>query len=97
MNKIPIDTLKYATVVVRDAKEMARNHSLFYGIESWDVVHVTPEELNTLRQRLIELFGEYRRLDPDARPPGARRILTTVDLVPWFPPPSPPSPDGDQP
>jgi predicted ArsR family transcriptional regulator len=64
---------------------------------NYDVVHVTPEELNTLRQRLIELFGEYRRLDPDARPPGTRRILTTVDLVPWFPPPSPPSPDGEQP
>ena len=64
---------------------------------NYDVVHVTPEELNTLRQRLIELFGEYRRLDPDARPPGARRILTTVDLVPWFPPPSPPPPDGEQP
>jgi len=53
---------------------------------SYDVVHATPEELTTLRRRLVELFGEYRRLSRDERPPGARRVQVTVDLVPWFQP-----------
>ncbi len=53
---------------------------------NYDVLHVTPEELNTLRRRLIELFGEYRRLSRDERPPGARRVAINVDLVPWFEP-----------
>jgi DNA-binding transcriptional ArsR family regulator len=53
---------------------------------NYDVLHVTPEELTTLRARLVELFGEYRRLSRDERPPGARRVQVTADLVPWFPP-----------
>jgi predicted ArsR family transcriptional regulator len=64
---------------------------------NYEVVHVTPEELNTLRRRLKELLSEYWRVSPDERPPGARRVLSTVDLVPWFPPPAPPPPDGAQP
>jgi DNA-binding transcriptional ArsR family regulator len=59
---------------------------------NYDVVHVTPEELVTLRARLVELFGEYRRLPRDERPPGAGRVLVTVDLVPWFQP----SPAGSE-
>jgi DNA-binding transcriptional ArsR family regulator len=61
---------------------------------NYDVLHVTPEELDVLRRRLIELFGEYRRLSRDERPPGARRIQVTVDLTPWF---EPPAPDGTVP
>jgi len=57
---------------------------------------VTPEELNRLRLRLIELFGEYRRLPRDERPPGARRVQVTVDLVPWFEPPAPTGPNTGQ-
>ncbi len=53
---------------------------------SYDVLHATPEELKTLQRRLIDLFGEYRRLSRDERPPGARRIQVTVNLVPWFEP-----------
>ena len=64
---------------------------------NYDLVHTTPEELETLKQRLIELFSEYRRLSPDERPPGTRRVLVTLGFIPWFPPPSPPSPDGEQP
>lgn len=65
---------------------------------NYDVLHVTPEELNTLRRRLIDLFGEYRRLPPDARPPGARRVHVTVELIPWFPPePDVPSFPSDTP
>jgi DNA-binding transcriptional ArsR family regulator len=51
-----------------------------------DVLHVTPDELITMRTRLIELLGEYRRLDRDARPPGAGRVRVQVDLIPWFEP-----------
>jgi hypothetical protein len=53
---------------------------------NYDVLHATPEEIITLRQRLIELFGEYRRLSRDERPAGARRVAVSVDLVPWFEP-----------
>lgn len=53
---------------------------------NYDVLHATPEELNTLKRRLTELLGEYRRLSRDSRPPGARRVQVTIDLVPWFPP-----------
>jgi predicted ArsR family transcriptional regulator len=53
---------------------------------NYDVLHATPEELNTLKQRLVELFGEYRRLSHDSRPPGARRVQVAVDFIPWFPP-----------
>lgn len=53
---------------------------------TYDVVHATPEELTVLTRRLTELFGEYRRLSRDERPPGARRVQVTVDLVPWFQP-----------
>lgn len=56
---------------------------------NYDVLHVTPEELNALKLRLVELFGAYRRLSRDERPPGARRVHVTVDLVPWF------QPDGE--
>jgi predicted ArsR family transcriptional regulator len=67
---------------------------------NYDVLHTTPEELETLKRRLVELFGEYRRLSPDARPPGTRRVLVSYDFIPWFPPapPAPSSPpDGEQP
>jgi DNA-binding transcriptional ArsR family regulator len=63
---------------------------------NYDVLHVTPEELDSLRLRLIELFGEYRRLPRDERPPGARRVHVTVDLVPWFEPPAPAEPGTRQ-
>lgn len=57
---------------------------------SQDVVHVTPEELQTLRQRIDELLGEYRRLPRGERPPEARRIHVRLDLLPWF------EPDADE-
>jgi hypothetical protein len=53
---------------------------------SYDVLHATPEELMTLQRRLIGLFGEYRRLSRDERPPGARRVRARVGLIPWFEP-----------
>jgi DNA-binding transcriptional ArsR family regulator len=53
---------------------------------TYDVLHATPEELHVLTGRLIELFGEYRRLSRAERPPGARRVQVAVDLLPWFEP-----------
>lgn len=53
---------------------------------NYDVLHVTPEELNGLKQRIVELFGPYRRLSGGERPAGARRVHVTVDLNPWFEP-----------
>ena len=53
---------------------------------NYDVLHVTPEELHSLRRRLVDLFGEYRRMSRDGRPAGARRVLVATDFVPWFPP-----------
>ncbi len=51
-----------------------------------DVLHVTPAELSALRDRLTEVFGEFRRLDPSERPPGASRVHVMLDLTPWFEP-----------
>jgi DNA-binding transcriptional ArsR family regulator len=53
---------------------------------NYDVLHATPEELEALKVRIVELFGEYRRLSADERPPGARRVAVTYDLIPWFEP-----------
>jgi hypothetical protein len=51
MQKIPLDTLRYATVVVRDAKATARNYADFYGIERWNVTNATPERLQAMTIR----------------------------------------------
>jgi DNA-binding transcriptional ArsR family regulator len=53
-----------------------------------DVLHVTPEELSGLRERLAEVVGEFRRLDPNERPPDASRVYVMLDLIPWFDPPA---------
>lgn len=51
-----------------------------------DVLHVSPGELSALRSRLIDVFGEYRRLSKAERPPGTHRVQVVVDLIPWFEP-----------
>jgi len=51
-----------------------------------NVLHVTADELETLRSQLRELLLGYLRLDPADRPPGARRVHAMFDLVPWFDP-----------
>ena len=51
MNKIPLDTLRYATLVVSDAKATARNYADFYGIERWNVTNATPERLQAMTIR----------------------------------------------
>ncbi len=51
-----------------------------------DVAHVTPAELKTLKRRISELIGPYRRLDPAARPPGTLPVHIAIDTYPWFGP-----------
>jgi hypothetical protein len=63
---------------------------------NYDVMHVTPEELDRLRRHIVELFGQYRQLSRDERPAGARRVLVTADFVPWFEPDAP-ALDGTEP
>lgn len=55
-----------------------------------DVLHVTPEELNELREQLVGFFGEHRRLSREQRPPDARRVHVMIDFSPWFTPDSGP-------
>ena len=51
-----------------------------------DVVHVTAEELGTLRQALQELLWDFRRLDRAERPAGAKRVHVLLEFLPWFDP-----------
>jgi DNA-binding transcriptional ArsR family regulator len=51
-----------------------------------DVLHVRPEELTALKERLVEIFGEFRRLGLDDRPPGTGRVYVTLEFLPWFEP-----------
>lgn len=83
MNKIPIGTLTYPTIVVRDAKAMARNHSLFYGIEKWDVLHLTPERLKktTVHGRLPASPPPYDLLGP-VPVPGQFGFISAVGKSP---------------
>lgn len=51
-----------------------------------DVLHVTPDELEEIRRRIGRILTEYRRLDPQDRPPAARRVQAIVEFTPWFRP-----------
>jgi DNA-binding transcriptional ArsR family regulator len=50
------------------------------------VAHVTPEELNELRGRLLEIMAPYVRLDEAERSPGALPVRLMLDMFPWFRP-----------
>ncbi len=54
--------------------------------ELFSVAHVTPEELQRMREQVIEVMARYVRLDPESRPAGARPVRITLDLFPWFGP-----------
>lgn len=51
-----------------------------------DVVHVSAEELATVRDQMRDLLARYRRLDPADRPRDAQRVNVLFDLIPWFDP-----------
>jgi DNA-binding transcriptional ArsR family regulator len=53
---------------------------------SQDVLHVTPAELEAATAKVQQLLSEYRRLRPEDRPPGARRVHVMFDFTPWFAP-----------
>jgi hypothetical protein len=54
VNKIPLGTLRYPTVVVRDAQATAQHYADFFGITQWKVHHLTPDRLDgvTIRGRV---------------------------------------------
>jgi DNA-binding transcriptional ArsR family regulator len=54
--------------------------------ETQDVVHVSPEELNELREQFSELVSSYRRLKPDERPAGTLPVRLLLEAFPWFGP-----------
>jgi len=51
-----------------------------------DVLHVTPAELIEIREEVARILGGYRRLRPQDRPAGARRVHATAEFLPWFSP-----------
>lgn len=51
-----------------------------------DVLHVTAAELTEIRKRIAPMLARYRRLSPQDRPEGARRVHASVDFLPWFSP-----------
>jgi hypothetical protein len=69
---IPVDTLYYANVVTKDARQLARNYAEFYGIHTWQVVHHTDARLTN-----ATVFG---RVDPVRRGGEAGGALQSPGL-----------------
>jgi hypothetical protein len=83
MNAIPLQTLRYVTVAVHDAKAMARNYADFYGIERWNVTHVTPARLSamTIRGRVPTAPPPFD-LDGPVPVPGEYGFLSAMGSTP---------------
>jgi helix-turn-helix protein len=54
--------------------------------ELFSVAHVTPEELNELRAKVLEVMSPYVRIDEAERSPGALPVRLMLDMFPWFGP-----------
>jgi DNA-binding transcriptional ArsR family regulator len=54
--------------------------------EMFSVAHVTADELDELRARVLEVMTPYIRLDEAERSPGARPVRIMLDMFPWFRP-----------
>jgi DNA-binding MarR family transcriptional regulator len=54
--------------------------------EMFSVAYVTPDELQELRAKVLEVMAPYIRLDPAERSPGALGVRITLDMFPWFGP-----------
>jgi hypothetical protein len=54
--------------------------------ETFSAAHVTPDELDELRGKVLEIMNTYIRLDPAERSPGALPVRITLDMFPWFGP-----------
>jgi hypothetical protein len=53
---------------------------------TFSVAHVTPGELERLREQVLEVMAPYIRLDPASRPAGTLPVRIVLDLYPWFGP-----------
>jgi hypothetical protein len=54
--------------------------------EFFSVAHVTPDELQELRAKVLEIMAGYVRLDEAERSPGALPVRLMLDMFPWFTP-----------
>jgi len=54
--------------------------------ETLAVMHVTPDELKLVRERMFEIMAPYWRLDPAERPSGVLPVQVMLDMYPWFGP-----------
>jgi DNA-binding transcriptional ArsR family regulator len=54
--------------------------------ELFTAAHVTPDELNELREKVMDVLSPYVRLDPAERSPGALPVRIMLNLYPWFGP-----------
>jgi Helix-turn-helix domain len=54
--------------------------------EMFSVAHVTPDELQELRAKVLEVMAPYIRLDEAERSPGALPVRIMLDMFPWFRP-----------
>ena len=54
--------------------------------ETFSAAHVTPEELDELRTKMLAVIEPYIRLDPAERSPGALPVQIMLDMFPWFTP-----------
>jgi hypothetical protein len=54
--------------------------------EFFSVAHVTPDELQELRAKVLEIMAAYVRLEEAERSPGALPVRVMFDLFPWFGP-----------
>lgn len=54
--------------------------------ELFSVAHVTAEELNELRAKVLDVMRPYVRLEEAERSPGALPVGVMLDMFPWFGP-----------
>jgi hypothetical protein len=54
--------------------------------ETFSAAHVTPDELDELRAKVLAVMEPYIRLDPAERSPGALPVHIMLDVFPWFGP-----------
>lgn len=83
IDRIPVDELYHTVVVVDDAKAMAKNYALFFGIDKWKVInhtrkrlsHVTAYGRGTSRPELFQIgeddrsAGEYEFITAEGQNP----------------------------
>lgn len=84
VNQIPVDTLYHVTIVTRDARETARQHSRFFGIKSWSV---TDYASNKLIRTSIHGRGRGRKdlnagLHGKAADPGEFGFISAKGVTP---------------